>query len=324
MVGCRIANVPGEQPDIHGVRAKATPLHVSSSNVSDNPRLREKALIALFGAGDPRVGQLGDCCDARQSGVTALVTFGDGEIGLPLRAPAAWQPEGVIAVDGDYFASTDDHYRLGLVYPLDLSSVFAVMAYPGGPPGRTLDLCAAPGGKSFTFFRVFQPIELVSNEVIAKRCGILRQNVERLQLQIEVISKSVEWLAEMEEESFHTVLLDVPCSGQSLLCKGEKNPGAWHPITVNGSLKRQRRILSKASTCVDEGGTIVYSTCTYGREENEEIIAWFLNRNPNFQAVPSSVLAEYQSEWADFPCYRLWPWQGYGAGAFACALRRMD
>ena len=67
---------------------------------------------------------------------------------------------------------------------------------------------------------------------------------------------------------------------------------------------------------------MLYSTCTYSEKEDEKIIAWLLEEDPDWEAVPVPTMAAFQSKFAPFPCYRLFPQQGFGAGAFTCLLRK--
>ncbi len=216
-----------------------------------------------------------------------------------------------------------EDYRAGYYYPLDLSSCWesaALAILP--PPQRTLDLCAAPGGKSMLMLARFSPQEHVANEVNASRRGILRQNMEQCgQPQVRITGlRPDQW--GRSGESFELMLVDAPCSGQSLLAKGMKNPGCLGSSMVNGNAKRQRGILLSVLPCVAPGGYILYSTCTYDPEENEKVMAYILRRAEGWQAVEVPSLAPFRSTLADFPCYRLMPAHGFGAGGFCCLLKK--
>ncbi len=238
-----------------------------------------------------------------------------------------WLPPNVFVPqeDGLKLGSFED-YRAGLYYPLDLSSCWESAALACVPtPQRSLDLCAAPGGKSMLMLARFEPQqEHVANEVHAARRGILRQNME----QCGRSSVSVTGLRPDQwgrsGEQFDLMLVDAPCSGQSLLAKGMKNPGCLGPSMVNGNAKRQRGILLSVLPCVAPGGHILYSTCTYDPEENEKVMAYILRRAEGWQAVEVPNLSPFRSALADFPCYRLMPAHGFGAGGFCCLLRKSD
>ncbi len=235
-----------------------------------------------------------------------------------------WLPPRVFVPqeDGLKTGSFED-YREGLYYPLDLSSCWEsapLSIVP--PPQRSLDLCAAPGGKSMLLLARFAPGEHVANEVHAARRGILRQNMEQCgQPAVRIAGLRPDQWA-VSGEQFELLLADAPCSGQSLLAKGLKNPGCLGSPMVNGNAKRQRGILLSALPCVAPGGHILYSTCTYDPEENEKVMAYILRRAEGWKAVEVPSLAPFRSHLAAFPCYRLMPSHGFGAGGFCCLLRR--
>jgi 16S rRNA C967 or C1407 C5-methylase (RsmB/RsmF family) len=211
-------------------------------------------------------------------------------------------------------------------YPLDASSVWAAapLLLPGfGPEPVVLDLCAAPGGKSVFAHRALEPALLLANEVVAKRLAILRHNLARLALpRIFTQRLDPSELAARAPGAFDVVLVDAPCSGQSLPAKGIPNPGCFHPAVVRGNARRQHRLLAAAAALVAPDGHLLYTTCTFAPEENEKAIAWFLARFPGFTPTEVPFLAPWRSPWAEGPAYRLHPHQGLGAGGFTCLLRR--
>ena len=220
-------------------------------------------------------------------------------------------------------------YAAGLYYALDVSSCWESVALAHVPlPARSLDLCAAPGGKTMLFAAQHALQDHSANEVNAARRGILRQNVALCGLPNTQVTglRPDQWAAAVasgEVAPFDLLLADAPCSGQSLLCKGVRNPGCLGPNMVQGNAKRQRGILLAAVQCVAPEGHILYSTCTYDPEENEKVVAYILRRVPGWAAVELPELAAFRSPLAEFPAYRLFPWQGSGAGGFCCLLRRV-
>ena len=236
-----------------------------------------------------------------------------------------WLPERVRLPAPGAAPTKHADYAAGLYYALDLSSCWEsvpLSALPG-PPARTLDLCAAPGGKTMLLAAHYPLQDHTANEVNAARRGILRRNVEQCGLPNTQVAglRPDQWAA--SGELYDLVLVDAPCSGQSLLCKGIKNPGCLGAGMVQGNAKRQRGILLAAVQCVRPGGHILYSTCTYDPEENERVLAYILRRVPGWCAVEVPLLAAYQSMLCDFPAYRLLPHHGAGAGGFCCLLQRI-
>lgn len=234
-----------------------------------------------------------------------------------------WLPPRVFVPCEGERPTTHPDYAAGLYYSLDLSSCWESTALSVVPaPATSLDLCAAPGGKTMLMAARYLPQNHTANEVNASRRGILRQNVQQCGLPNTEVSglRPDQWAT--EGRLFDLLLVDAPCSGQSLLCKGIKNPGCLGAQMVNGNAKRQKGIMLAAVQCVAEGGHILYSTCTYDPDENEKVISYILKRVPGWQAVEVSQLARFRSALSDFPCYRLLPEHGFGAGGFCCLLKK--
>ena len=234
-----------------------------------------------------------------------------------------WLPPRVFVPCEGERPTTHPDYAAGLYYSLDLSSCWESTALSVVPaPATSLDLCAAPGGKTMLMAARYLPQNHTANEVNASRRGILRQNVQQCGLPNTEVSglRPDQWAA--EGRLFDLLLVDAPCSGQSLLCKGIKNLGCLGAQMVNGNAKRQKGIMLAAVQCVAEGGHILYSTCTYDPDENEKVISYILKRVPGWQAVEVPQLARFRSALSDFPCYRLLPEHGFGAGGFCCLLKK--
>jgi 16S rRNA C967 or C1407 C5-methylase (RsmB/RsmF family) len=246
---------------------------------------------------------------------------------IPFRcAPRAeWLPEFVDIAAPDERPGQHPLHQEGAYYCLDASSVFAASVLGIVPPdaGTVLDVCASPGGKSIFAWRLLRPSLLVSNEVIGKRTGALTGNLQRCQVRPAMVTNAdTAVLARICPGSADVVVVDAPCSGQSLLAKGQENPGCCHPATINLNANRQRRILANAAATVAPGGWLAYLTCTYAEKENEGNVRWFLRQFPAFAPISVPALEAHRSRLTDVPCYRLWPQEGIGAGAFAALLRR--
>lgn len=243
-------------------------------------------------------------------------------------APAvAWQPSFVDRLSSETKPGKHPLHAQGAYYCLDLSSVFAaipLMELTAKYPKTNLlvDLCAAPGGKSLFAWRSLKPDLLLCNEVIGKRLGMLMSNLKRCQVDpVAVIHGDVAALAPVLSQSADVVIVDAPCSGQSLLAKGIKVEGCFHPVTIRHNQRRQKRILAAAADLVAPQGYLLYSTCTFSKVENEGAIARFLSKFPQFQPQPILSLKDWQSHLTDIPCYRLWPQHHLGAGAFTVLLK---
>lgn len=236
-----------------------------------------------------------------------------------VETPLSWQPEFVDRLAIGQQPGKHPLHEAGAFYCLDFSSVFAVspLLTLSTSIDLVIDVCAAPGGKSIFAWKALQPGLLISNEVIGKRTAALISNFKRCQIKpARVIRIDSKILAETIPQTAQVVLVDAPCTGQSLIAKGGKAPGCFHPVTINSNANRQKRILANSAQLVAGQGYLVYMTCAYSPEENEQVAEWFLDRFPQFHAIVVPHLAPYQSSLSDLPCYRLFPQSGLGAGAF--------
>jgi len=213
-------------------------------------------------------------------------------------------------------------YVSGAIYPLDYSSCLtaSAMAAIGILPTRILDLCAAPGGKTMFASAQFPGVPIVANEVIGKRHGMLISNLNRCNIDAEVIGLDPKDLAEQRSGEFDLVIVDAPCSGQSLIARGQDAYGCFLPDSIRANSRRQRRILAEAIKCLAPGGALLYTTCTFSPEENEKIIDQIIEENSKLRSVEVGHLAEYRSIFSNNYCYRIYPHEQSGAGGFAAIL----
>jgi len=243
-------------------------------------------------------------------------------------APALpWQSATIDRLQPDQRPGQHPLHSAGSYYCLDMASVFSAAVFSAipSPVGLVLDLCAAPGGKSLLAWQHLQPKALWCNEVIRKRVRILIANLKRCGLwDALVFNLDPKAWAEHLPQAASVVIVDAPCSGQSLLAKGDTALGCFHPVTIKKNASRQKRILGQAAQTVAGGGYVAYMTCTFSSEENEQVGAWLLKQFPQFEAVAVPDLADYASPLANFPCYRLWPQSGLGAGGFTALFRNRD
>ncbi len=183
-------------------------------------------------------------------------------------------------------------YAQGLYYPQEPSAMSVVpqLEIKGGE--RVLDLCAAPGGKSTQIASYMQGNGLlVSNEIDYSRAKILIQNIERAGVCNAVVTNSApENLAPVFENFFDKILVDAPCSGEGMFKKEENAIPEWSLENVKRCAERQRGILNCADKMLAIGGRIVYSTCTFAPEEDEEQIAEFLKAHTEYRKVSEGKL----------------------------------
>lgn len=235
-------------------------------------------------------------------------------------APVPWCPAGFYVPQGLRMGKEPLH-AAGAYY-LQEPSAMAPAAALGVRPGmRVLDLCAAPGGKSTQIADLLggQGI-LVANEIHPARARILLENVERMGVPNAVVcNETSARIAAHFGPWFDAVLVDAPCSGEGMFRRDPEAVAQWSAEAPARCHERQMEILEDAARCLRGGGTLVYSTCTFNRVENEGTIEAFLGRHPEFSLDPELALP-------GIPCQggmaHLYPHQVRGEGHFLARLRK--
>ena len=232
----------------------------------------------------------------------------------------AWEPQGYY-YDPNSRPGLHPYHEAGVYYLQEASAMSAVALLDPQPGERVCDLCAAPGGKSTQIAgRMLGEGFLLSNEWSPKRAKILSQNMERMGVANALVTnETADNLAKHLPGFFDRVLIDAPCSGEGMFRKEEAAITDWSQETVEMCARRQAEILDAGAKLLRDGGRLVYSTCTFAPEENEQAIAAFLQRNPDF--VLEDVLAPWFTQ-VGVGQFRLWPHKLLGEGHFAAVLRK--
>ena len=249
-------------------------------------------------------------------------------------APAPPQAHPVPWTDNGFYLNRrpaftfDPLFHAGFYYVQEAASMFiaqAVRRYVNRPVVM-LDLCAAPGGKS-TLVRNCLPQEslLVANEVMRARSQVLAENLIKWGNPEVIVTNNDPADFSRLEERFDVILTDVPCSGEGMFRKDDRAISEWSSEGVELCWKRQRRIVADIWPCLKQGGILIYSTCTFNREENEDNVAWIAS------TLGAEVLpVDTETEWGitgnltgeDFPVYRFLPHHTSGEGLFVAVLRK--
>ena len=176
-------------------------------------------------------------------------------------------------------------HHAGAFYVQEPSATSAVTILAPQPGEKILDLCAAPGGKSTQIAAELNGKGLLwSNEIIKNRAQILLSNIERMGIRNAVVSScALDILCSKLSCFFDKVLVDAPCSGEGMFRKNPLSINEWSIERVKICAKRQRDILNFAAKTLKENGVMVYSTCTFSLEENEQAVYYFLSENPDFE-----------------------------------------
>jgi 16S rRNA (cytosine1407-C5)-methyltransferase len=170
-------------------------------------------------------------------------------------------------------------YQTGGIYIQSLSSMLPVLCLDPKPDETVLDMAAAPGSKTTQIAALMENRgEIIANDIGSKRLYKLKSVLTLLGVSnTKVVSIPGQALWNRYPEYFHKVLLDAPCSMEGMFYTGDPKTFAhWSPKKVKHLAKLQRWMLRSAVSSVRVGGTVVYSTCTLSREENEEAVSWIL------------------------------------------------
>ena len=179
------------------------------------------------------------------------------------------------------------YHHAGMVYMQDPGAMASAAALDVEPDWWVADLCAAPGGKSSQIAeRLGKNGFILSNEYVPKRAKIIVGNFERLGVRNAIVtSLDTARIRDMYEGAFDLVVVDAPCSGEGMFRKSEEALEDWSDENVRICAERQKEILKNAHNLVKSGGYLLYSTCTYSPEENEEVVADFLRENDDYKLV---------------------------------------
>jgi NOL1/NOP2/sun family putative RNA methylase len=245
-----------------------------------------------------------------------------GEIpALPfVKEPVPWEPMGYY-YDPDSRPGLHPFHEAGVYYLQEASAMAPVQLLDPRPGEKICDLCAAPGGKTTQIAgRMAGEGFLLCNEFNPKRAKVLSRNIERMGISNALVTNEhPQKLADRLPGFFDRVLIDAPCSGEGMFRKEEAAVTDWSPEAVTACAQRQREILHSGAQLVRPGGLLVYSTCTFAPEENEETVTAFLEMHPDF--YPEKADAPWFTAAGD-GCFRLWPHKLLGEGHFAAVLRR--
>lgn len=219
----------------------------------------------------------------------------------------------------------DPLFHAGCYYVQEASSMLLEQALRQharlSGPLKVLDLCAAPGGKS-THLHSLLPAGslLLSNEAIRSRAGILKDNIVKWGCENVVVTSNDPADFSKLEEYFDLIVADAPCSGSGLFRRDPDTISEWSEKNVQLCSQRQQRILADSWPALKPGGLLLYSTCSYSPEEDEEIVRWMIRQ---FGALSRPLV--FPPEWGIVESkdgYRCWPYKVMGEGFFLAVLQK--
>ena len=250
--------------------------------------------------------------------------------------PVAWCQSGLYLKERPEFIF-DPLLHAGAYYVQDASSMiyetvasrllelFQAEAHDDTPYLKILDLCAAPGGKTTAIINALPDgSDVVTNEYSAKRVGALKENIDKWGYpNVKVANKDSAFYG-AQGESYDIVAVDAPCSGEGMMRKEEMARKQWSLGLVDNCASLQKEILGNAVKALKPGGFLIYSTCTFNREENEKN-AQYINETLGLTPVDMHFPAEWGIPGGidtRLPVYRFMPHKTKGEGLFLAVFRK--
>ena len=237
-----------------------------------------------------------------------------------------WCEQGFYLEDRPVF-TFDPDWHAGRYYVQDASSMFIahVIRHFIHEPVRYLDLCAAPGGKTTAAIQALpQRSLLVANEIVPPRARVLADNVIRWGNPRCVVTSNAPAHLGKFDAFFDVIAADVPCSGEGMMRKDDEAVAQWSHALVEQCAQRQREILADVWPALRPGGLFIYSTCTYNRQENEEITEFIVR-----ELGATSLEVPVEADWNIHPAigsdchgYRFMPHRVDGEGLFMAVFRK--
>ena len=235
--------------------------------------------------------------------------------------------EGFKLLDDIKVGKTAEHHA-GMIYMQELSAMMPVNFLPLNSDDWVVDLCSAPGGKSIQVANRLSNGFLLSNEIVKSRATVLKSNIERMGLSnVCVINNDPKDLEKFFEGIFDAVVVDAPCSGEGMFRKDEDARLNWSQANVEACAIRQKALLETANMLLKSGGYLLYSTCTFSIEEDEQVVADFCAKH-DYEIMPLSYPGATQGiEVGDADtakCLRFYPHRFEGEGQFVALLRKNE
>ena len=233
--------------------------------------------------------------------------------------------------ENGYYTNTDGlgrnpYYHTGAFYIQEPSAMLPAEILAPEPGDFVLDLCAAPGGKATRLGEMLEGAGLlVANEISKDRSRALLRNIELFGLEnIVITNENPQHLAMRFPKFFDKIVVDAPCSGEGMFRNDPQAVKSWEKYGPDVCVKMQEEILEYAAQMLKAGGDMVYSTCTFNPEENENQIDRFLNRHPEFMVISHpDVRGTATCNGANFfGAMRIWPQLSDGDGHFCVHLQK--
>ncbi len=247
-----------------------------------------------------------------------------------LKESVPWNPNGYYLATRPSFTA-DPLFHAGAYYVQEASSMFLEevlkQSIDTSQSLKVLDLCAAPGGKSTLIQSLItEKSLLISNEVIKTRVNILTENITKWGAANVIVTNNDPKDFQRLQNYFDVIVVDAPCSGSGLFRKDPQAIEEWSEQNVQLCSQRQQRILADILPSLKEGGVLIYSTCSYSKEEDEQIADWLVE-----EANLSTIGLQPQDDWGIIETlspihnaygYRFYPDKVKGEGFYIAAFKK--
>lgn len=250
---------------------------------------------------------------------------------LPVAEPVPWSKYGFYLKERPSF-TFDPLFHAGCYYVQEASSMFLEQAFQQltdlSKPLKVLDLCAAPGGKSTHIQSLITGHSLlVSNEIIRSRNNILTDNIIKWGCNNVIVTGNDPSAFQKLQGYFDVMVVDAPCSGSGLFRKDEEAIDEWSLNNVQLCSRRQQRILADALPALKKNGILIYSTCSYSKEEDEVIMDWLVQEfgmeNLKLRIENDWNIVETSSSKTHSKGYRFFPDKLKGEGLFLACFQKI-
>ncbi len=246
-------------------------------------------------------------------------------------SPILWCPHGYYLSSRPSF-TFDPLFHAGAYYVQEASSMFLweVLKQTVGASTqkKVLDLCAAPGGKSTLLASYFTDGLIVSNEVIKSRAAILTENIIKWGADNVVVTNNDPKDFQRLENYFDVIVIDAPCSGSGLFRKDPNAINEWSEENVNLCSLRQQRIVADVLPSLKQNGILIYSTCSYSKQEDEDVLDWLVEKlqvaSFKLQVNQDWNIVEVESDKHKAFGYRFYPDKIKGEGFFITAFKKIN
>lgn len=234
--------------------------------------------------------------------------------------PVSWCEGG--SYTPDISLGRESYYHAGAYYIQEPSAMLPASVLGTKPGEFVLDMCAAPGGKAT---RIAEDLRgeglLVANEINTERSRALLRNLERAGASnVVILNENPKNMVKNFEGFFDRIIIDAPCSGEGMFRRDAFAPKSWEKFGPASCVPIQKEILGYADRMLRPGGHIVYSTCTFCEDENENQILSFLSEHADYEIIAHPELAEVSHD--EYGMMRIWPHRTRGEGHFCVHLHK--